>query len=474
MSRDRRKSMRAATGNAEEGLPSPEAVRAEFDRLRAQDPERALAWLHGLELSCGYLDAGAEAERIRWTGGSAWGDLECSINLAKPEKDPRDIAAAGGAGDGSGRGGADAAGGAGVPRCDLCWENEGFPGCPGHPAKPGLRIAAIELGGERWGLQYSPYAYFPEHCIALSERHRPLRVDAACLARLLDFVDAFPCYFIAANADLPLVGGSILSHDHYQGGRCDFPLMRAPAARPFPLAGFPDLEVEVLRWPASTLRLRGRDRGRLLDAAARILDVWRGFSWEPCGILPESARAEGARERHNAVSAIARREGDGGWTLWLVLRNNRRDAEHPWGLFHPGPELHHIKKENIGVIEIMGLAILPPRLARELPQVQDVLLRAARGGASPEEAEAELAARADTAPHAPWAADVLARRADGLRAPGPATGASGLLHPVIEDELARSFAAILEATGVFKDDAAGRAGWEAFARAVDGGPGEAR
>ena len=449
-----------------EALPSPEEVRAEFDRLRARDPDSALRWLHGLELSCGYLDAEAEAKNPRWTGGSVWGDLECSINLAKPEKDPRDIAAAGGADAGDA-----AAGAAGVPRCDLCWENEGFPGGPGHPAKPGLRIAAIELGGERWGLQFSPYAYFEEHCIALSERHRPLRIDAACFGRLLDFVKAFPSYFIAANADLPLVGGSILSHDHYQGGRHVFPLMCAPAARPFPLAGFPELQAEVVRWPASTLRLRGHDQEQLVAAAMRVLQIWQSFVWEPCGILPESARTDGTRERHSTLCAIARKEGDGGWTLWLVLRNNRRDAAHPWGIFHPGEELHHIKKENIGVIEIMGLAILPPRLARELPQVQDVLVRAAREGRTPEAVEDELGTRPQLAPHAPWAADILARRAEELAAPGPATGDSGLLHPVVEDELAGAFAAILEATGVFKDDAAGRAGWEAFARAVDGGEG---
>ncbi|WP_080797252.1 galactose-1-phosphate uridylyltransferase [Arabiibacter massiliensis] len=429
-------------------LPAPEEVRAEFDRLRAQDAEAAVAYLHDLGTSSGYIDEAAVARTIRWTAGSPYGELEITINRSKPEKDPRAIAAA------ARNAGTSAPAGPGIPRCDLCWENEGFPGAPGRLPKPGLRIAAIELGGERWGLQFSPYAYFDEHCIALSAEHRPMKIDLSCLARLLDFADLFPFYFVGSNADLPIVGGSILSHDHLQGGRHTFPLMRVPIEREVPLAGLPQVRCGVVRWPASTLRLRSCDRDALARAAARILETWQDFSFEPCGIV-----AHDADGRHNTLNPIVHREGSD-YVMHLVLRNNRADAERPGGVFHPGAELHHIKKENIGLIEIMGLAILPPRLARELPQVQRELADAARAGRTPQEAEARLRAHEDAAPHAAWAAAILARRAAEL-AREPHGGAIG---PILRDEVARAFAAILETAGVFKRDPAGQAGWKAFLR----------
>lgn len=447
-------------------LPPPEEVRATFDRLLARDPEQAAAYLHGLGVESGYLAGAADARSIRWTSGSAYGPLECTVNLAKPEKDPRAIAAAAGAAD---AGGAGAESGAradvGVPQCDLCWENEGFPGTPEHPAKPGLRIAAIELGGERWGLQFSPYAYFPEHCIALSAEHRPMKIDEAGFERLLDFVDLFPFYFVGSNADLPIVGGSILSHDHFQGGRHTFPLMNAPVERTVELPGLPEVRVGVVTWPASVLRLASRDRAALARAAARVLDAWRGFSFEPGGVRACSRGAGGAPVRHNTLNPIVRRVGPA-YIMDLVLRNNRADGAHPWGVFHPGEELHHIKKENIGLVEIMGLAVLPPRLARELPAVERELRAAAREGRSPRELEERLLTCADTAPHAPWAADVLARRGADLAADsadGPHGGAEGgAPGPVVREEVARVFAAVLESTGVFKRDAVGRAGWDVF------------
>lgn len=466
-----------STAPLDDGLPAPDEVRAEFERLRACDPELAVRYLHGLSLKSGYVSDGDGARSIRWTGDGPCGQLECSINLAKPEKDPRDIAEAAredGAAAETGAWAATDGPRAPVPRCDLCWENEGFPGDPGHPAKPGLRIARIELGGERWGLFYSPYAYFEEHCIVASEQHRPMRIDGACLGRLLDFVDAFPFYFLGSNADLPLVGGSILSHDHFQGGRHVFPLMKAPVERDFPLEGFPGVEAGIVRWPASTLRLAGEDRARVAGAGARILRAWRGFAFEPCGIRPFTELPGGAREQHSTITPVARKEG-GTYILDLILRNNRADEQHPWGIFHPGEELHHLKKENIGLIEAMGLAIFPARLARELPQVQDALVRAAREGTPPDAVEARLQEDPATAPHAAWAADVCARRAEELRAPWAGAGDTreegapgGALHPVIADELAAAFADILEATGVFKHDAAGRAGWDAFAQTVNG------
>lgn len=447
-------------------LPPPEEVRATFDRLLARDPEQAAAYLHGLGVASGYLAGAADARSIRWTSGSAYGPLECTVNLAKPEKDPRAIAAAAAAAN---AGGAGAENGAradvGVPQCDLCWENERFPGTPEHPAKPGLRIAAIELGGERWGLQFSPYAYFDEHCIALSAEHRPMKIDEAGFERLLDFVDLFPFYFVGSNADLPIVGGSILSHDHFQGGRHTFPLMNAPVERAVELPGLPEVRVGVVTWPASVLRLASRDRAALARAAARVLDAWRGFSFEPGGVRACSRGAGGAPVRHNTLNPIVRRVGPA-YVMDVVLRNNRTDGARPWGVFHPGEDLHHIKKENIGLIEIMGLAVLPPRLARELPAVERELRAAAREGRSPRELEARLLTCADTAPHAPWAADVLARRGANLLAggtDGPHGGAEGgAPGPVVREEVARVFTAVLESTGVFKRDAVGAAGWDAF------------
>ena len=472
-------------------LPPPDEVRAAFSRLHARDGEAAVAYLHALGTASGYLKADA-ARAIRWTGESAYGTLECTINLAKPEKDPRAITAAASKGTPSpermddpasmranaaagappahakaaaSEGRHPAAGRSRGPQCDLCWENEEFPGTPEHPAKPGLRIAAIELGGERWGLQFSPYAYFPEHCIALSAEHRPMKIDAACFERLLDFVDALPFYFVGSNADLPIVGGSILSHDHFQGGRHVFPLMRAPIERAVALPGCPQVHGGVVRWPASVLRLISHDRNALARGAKRVLDAWQGFSFEPCGVRACGRDADGAPVRHNTLNPIVHRE-NGEYVLDLVLRNNRTDAAHPWGIFHPGEELHHIKKENIGLIEIMGLAVLPPRLARELPAVQDELACAAREGRTPQEVEARLLAREATAPHAPWAADVYARRAGEFdhetTTPSPCLAGGdvggGALCPVMREEVALVFAAVLESTGVFKRDETGAAG----------------
>lgn len=429
------------------------------------------------------------------------------------------------------------------PLCDLCWENEGWPGSANRPAKPGLRIMPVELGGERWGLQFSPYAYFPEHCIALCAEHRPMRVDAAAVARLLDFADRFPFYFIGSNAGLPVVGGSILCHDHFQGGRYEFPLMRASIEQELTLEGLPAVRAGVVDWPASVLRLASPDRVSILAGAERVIAAWERFDDEPVGILSRTDAP------HNAVSPILRRlPAAGGWTragfaeagvlagrgavacaipvvgesliggvgalggapcvaasgplpacgaggpvrggdpslyvLDLVLRNNRTTPERPFGLFHPDESLFHIKRENIGLIEVMGRAILPPRLARELPVVQQALWDAALSGEAPAALQECLAADPLTAAHAPWAAAVLARRRADLAAeaaaraaagcagldpiapspagsavdaaPACASSASGPLAPVVRDEVAQVFHQVLQATAVFKPDSAGR------------------
>ncbi len=346
-----------------------------------------------------------------WTYDSPTGPLEITINRAKPEKDPRDIAAA----DRSD-----------VASCDLCWEASREDG-PAHLRRSGAPVTEVALGGEPWAWWFSPYGYFPEHLIVASHEHRPMAIGHDTIARLLDFSDAYPQWFIGSNTDLPIVGGSLLGHDHFQGGGHRFPLMDAPIARAFPIEGFEGVEAGIVRWPASVVRLRSRDRSALAEAACRVLDAWRPFSFEECGIrafsvLPaegldcgdaatgevrrenaaDPAGAEGTPGRfvqHNTANPILWREG-GDYVMDLVLRNNRTTPERPFGLFHVPERLFHIKKENIGLIEIMGRAILPGRLAAELPAVKD--------------------------------------------------------------ECSRAFYEILMATGVFKDDAAGRRGWETF------------
>lgn len=346
-----------------------------------------------------------------WTYDSPTGPLEITINRAKPEKDPRDIAAA----DRSD-----------VASCDLCWEASREDG-PAHLRRSGAPVTEVALGGEPWAWWFSPYGYFPEHLIVASRVHRPMAVGHGTVARLLDFSDAYPRWFIGSNADLPIVGGSLLGHDHFQGGGHRFPLMDAPIARAFAIEGLEGVKAGIVRWPASVARLRSRDRSALAEAACRVLDAWRPFTFEECGIrafsvlptvaldcdaaapggacrgsAPGSSGVEGAPARfvqHNTANPILWREGDD-YVLDLVLRNNRTTAERPFGLFHVPERLFHIKKENIGLIEIMGRAILPARLAAELP--------------------------------------------------------------AIKDECSRAFYEILMATGVFKDDPAGRRGWETF------------
>ena len=304
-----------------------------------------------------------------WTYDSPTGPLEITINLAKPERDPRDIAAA----DRSD-----------VASCDLCWETSGED-VPAHLRRSGAPVTEVELGGEPWAWWFSPYGYFPEHLIVASRVHRPMAVDHGTIARLLDFSDVYPQWFIGSNADLPIVGGSLLSHDHFQGGGHRFPLMDAPIARAFAIEGLEGVKAGIVRWPASVVRLRSRDRSALAEAACRVLDAWRPFSFEECGIrafslVPDDGRegavsASGALAsparfvQHNTANPILWREGDD-YVLDLVLRNNRTTAERPFGLFHVPERLFHIKKENIGLIEIMGRAILPGRLAAELPDVR--------------------------------------------------------------------------------------------------------
>ncbi|MBP3884492.1 MAG: UDP-glucose--hexose-1-phosphate uridylyltransferase [Atopobiaceae bacterium] len=324
----------------------------------------ATDWFYKLCCDVGYVRREAIARNVGWTTPTRWGELEITINKSKPEKDPRDIAAAGAA----------KAGGEVYPACQLCMENEGYPGRMAssglgeHPARQNLRIIPIELGGERWGLQYSPYAYFEEHCIAMSREHRLMHVDQGNMGRLLDFVDRFPHYFVGSNADIPIVGGSILSHDHFQGGRHVFPLMRATASEAFAMDAYPNVGCEVLEWPLTVLRLTAPEasRAELLDAAGHVFASWDVWGDESVGVVCEEFDEAGVRTRHNTVTPVARKLADGRYELLLALRCNITSEEHPLGVFHPHEDKWHVKKENIGLIEVMGLAILPPRLEAEL------------------------------------------------------------------------------------------------------------
>lgn len=424
-------------------MPRPSQVIQEWSgRMGVNEAEAATTWFYKLCCDCGYVRRAAIARNIEWTTPTRWGDLEITINLSKPEKDPRDIAAAGAAKDTGEK----------YPACQLCIENEGYPGRGAamaggaHPARQNLRIVPIELDGERWGLQYSPYAYFNEHCIAMCARHRPMHIDGKALSCLLDFVDTVAHYFIGSNADLPIVGGSILSHDHFQGGAHVFPMMNAKVASEFRIPGFEDVEGAVLEWPLSVLRLRSLSREQLLDAAIHIIDAWRDWSDEAVGVIAHDADGT----RHNTVTPVIRRVDTAGrpggevYEAYLALRCNVTTGEHPLGVFHPHTEYHHIKKENIGLIEVMGLAILPPRLVPELHAVKEHLLA---GDFDALESDPE------SAPHAAWARELAAA------------------HPELDthnaDEILRAgvgevFGHVLENAGVFKWDKTGRAAQQRF------------
>ena len=426
-------------------MPRPSEVSATFAELYDEDgAEAATDWFYRMCCDARYVRTAAIAKNIGWTSPTQWGDLEITINLSKPEKDPKAIAAAGAA----------PATGDVYPACQLCMENEGYRGRGAgeangaHPARQNLRIVPITLGGEHWGLQYSPYAYFNEHCIAMSAEHRLMHVDRENMGRLLDFVDLFPHYFVGSNADLPIVGGSILSHDHFQGGRHVFPMMKAQVASTFSMDGFPHVECSVVRWPLSVLKLAARDREQLLDAAAHVLDVWRDWSDEAVGVVAESNG-----ERHNTITPVACREG-GNYVLYLALRCNVTTDEHPLGVFHPHAEWHHIKKENIGLIEVMGLAILPPRLVDELGAVEQHLVELS---GEPAALAKVLEADALSAPHAAWALELA-------EAHGPIT--ADTVEDVVRAGVGEVFGHVLEDAGVYKWDDEGRAAQQRFIDAL--------
>ena len=397
--------------------PRPAQVRQDFWAAYAKSPAKATEYYYQFAQSSNYIRRDRIAKDKRWVYDGEFGPLDITINKSKPEKDPRDIAAAG------------KANASGYPKCLLCAENEGYAGRIGHPARANHRIIPLTLGGEDWALQYSPYVYYNEHCIVLSMEHRPMAISRDGFVRLLDFVKMFPHYFVGSNADLPIVGGSILSHDHFQGGRYVFAMERAKIEAEFDLPGFPDVRCGRVHWPISVLRLQCEDPNRLADAADAILRHWRAYSDPDAGIL---ARTDAP---HNTITPIARRGAL--YELDLALRNNRTTPEHPLGLFHPHAERHHIKKENIGLIEVMGLAVLPARLDAEL----DVIARAILTGT-------DLRADPATEKHASWVDSFREECADR---------AFPDIRARLEQEVGRVFEQVLCDCGVFPYTGAGGA-----------------
>ena len=329
-------------------VPRPSEIIRIFEEKYAASPEEATDWYYEFSGDTGYIRRDRIAKDRKWTADTEYGTIDITINLSKPEKDPKAIAAAG------------RAKASGYPKCLLCAENEGYAGRLDHPARQNHRIIPIELCGQDFFLQYSPYVYYNEHCIVFNRQHIPMHIDRQAFSNLLDFVTLFPHYFIGSNADLPIVGGSVLSHDHYQGGRYEFAMARAEVETPISIRGFEDVEAGIVKWPMSVIRIKSDDRERVTELACHILDKWRGYDDPEAFIFLET---DG--EQHSTITPIARRRGDA-YEMDLVLRNNITTEENPLGVFHPHADKHHVKKENIGLIEVMGLAVLPARLKDEI------------------------------------------------------------------------------------------------------------
>ena len=407
--------------------PRPAQVIEKFRALYAESPEQATDWYYKFSQDTNYIRRDRIAKDVKWIAPTEYGDLDITINLSKPEKDPKAIAAARNLPASA------------YPRCQLCAENEGYAGRVNHPARKNHRIVPITINGSPWFLQYSPYVYYNEHCICLNSEHVPMKIDRACFAKLLDFVGQFPHYFVGSNADLPIVGGSILAHDHFQGGHYTFAMEKAPVETPVTFPGYEDVKAGIVKWPMSVVRLTTADPERLIDLADKILRSWRGYTDEAAFIF-----AETDGEPHNTITPIARRRGSD-YELDLVLRNNITTEEHPLGVYHPHAELHHIKKENIGLIEVMGLAVLPARLKEELAAVAEALVRGA-----------DLRADERTAKHADWA--------DGFKGKYTITADNAL--DIVEKETGLVFAQVLEHAGVYKRTAEGKAAFLRFLEQV--------
>ena len=405
--------------------PCPSQVNRDFWATYAQSPEQAIADFYQLSQKNDYIKLKSIAKNIAYRVPSDYGELEITINLSKPEKDPKEIAAA------------KLVKSSNYPQCQLCMENEGYHGRVNHPARSNHRIIRFDISGQEWGFQYSPYAYFNEHCIFLDSQHRPMAISRQSFERLLAIVEQFPGYFAGSNADLPIVGGSILTHDHYQGGRHVFPMEVAPLQKSFTFEGFETVKAGIVQWPMSVIRLTSDSKDELINLADKILLAWRQYSDPSVQVLAESNGTP-----HHTITPIARKR-DGQFELDLVLRDNQTSPEHPDGIYHPHKDVQHIKKENIGLIEVMGLAILPPRLKEEVEQVAAYLV-------------GEDVSVADY--HQEWA-DELKESHPGL------TDKDHALN-VVQESVGKIFARVLEDAGVYKQTEEGQAAFMRFVEQV--------
>ena len=407
--------------------PRPSEVIRKFKEDYKVSPETATDNYYAFSQNTNYIRVDRIAKNLHWLADTEYGNIEITVNLSKPEKDPRDIAKAKLAPQSS------------YPKCLLCKENEGYQGRMNHPARQNHRIIPVTLTNESWFLQYSPYVYYNEHCILFSGEHRPMKISRGSFERVLEFVDIFPHYFVGSNADLPIVGGSILSHDHFQGGHHDFPMAVAEAEETFTIKGFEDVAVEKVKWPMSVIRLRGESKEKLVDLSDKILTAWRGYSDEKCEISAFTGDTP-----HNTITPIARKK-NGSYEIDLVLRNNRTSEEYPLGIFHPHQELHHIKKENIGLIEVMGLAVLPGRLKEEMKILKTLMVEKNAVSLIRENEKVEK--------HADWCEEIL-KKYENITAEN--------IENIIKVEIGIAFSKVLENAGVYKQAEEGKAGYRRF------------
>lgn len=406
-------------------MPRPSEVIHKFWELyEKESPEAATDYYYSLSCDSNYIRRYRVSRDKKWIAPTKYGDLDITINLSKPEKDPKAIAAAKNAKQ------------SGYPKCLLCKENEGYAGRVNHPARQNHRIIPVTINGSQWGFQYSPYVYYNEHCIVFNFQHVPMKIEHDTFCKLFDFVKQFPHYFVGSNADLPIVGGSILSHDHFQGGHYEFAMAKAPVERSFTVEGFADVTAGVVQWPMSVIRLSGENTERIIALADRILEKWRSYTDEEAFIY---ACTDG--EPHNTITPIARKRGEK-YELDLVLRNNITTEEHPLGVYHPHAKLHHIKKENIGLIEVMGLAVLPARLKDEMAHLKEAML-----------AGKDLRADEELAEHADWVDEFSAgyEKIDATN-----------IDAIIEKEIGLVFMQVLEDAGVYKRTEEGQKAFDRF------------
>ena len=406
-------------------VPRPAQVQKEFWDAYEKSPEAATEYFYKLSQDSDYIRRYRVKKDKKWTVESPYGTIDITINLSKPEKDPKAIAAAKNAKNNA------------YPKCQLCMENEGYAGRLDHPARENHRIIPITINESKWGFQYSPYVYYNEHCIVFNGEHTPMKIDRAAFTKLFDFVKQFPHYFLGSNADLPIVGGSILSHDHFQGGHYTFAMAKAPIEKKVTIPGYEDVEAGIVKWPLSVLRIRHQDEKRLIDLADHVLKAWRGYTDEAAFIF-----AETNGEPHNTITPIARMK-DGMYELDLTLRNNITTEEHPLGVYHPHAQYHHIKKENIGLIEVMGLAVLPARLKDEIEFLKEYILEGK-----------DIRSNEKIEKHADWVEKFLPEY-EGINADN--------IEEILQQEIGKVFVHVLEDAGVYKCTEEGR---EAFMRFI--------